>query len=299
MTEQAFGYAALRDRIESIFAGQLFFVAGTVKSGTTWLQLMLDGHREVSCRGEGHFTHFLLPSLRRALNEYNRRIDGTNKVIFSEIEGYPLLREEHLNFLLASGIGLLLAEQIGEAAPLAVGEKTPDNIRSLDLLRTLFPRAKFLHIVRDGRDVAVSAWFHNLRLDADWTRKTFGSLAGYVRDYASIWAREIGQARAFAAKHPDQYLEFRYEDLHRDPAPILRGALEFLGVDASDGAIAGCREAGAFERLSGGRKWGEEDPESLFRKGVSGDWKNHFDDQMRAAFTAAAGDLLRDLGYEP
>ena len=62
-----FDYATLRKTIDDTFAKKLFFIMGTIKSGTTWLQLVLDGHPEIACRGEGHFTNFLAPALSRAV----------------------------------------------------------------------------------------------------------------------------------------------------------------------------------------------------------------------------------------
>ena len=52
-----------------------------------------------------------------------------------------------------------------------------------------------------------------------------------------------------------------------------------------------------FQRFSGGRLRGDEDRASHFRKGVAGDWRDHFDEEAVRSFEAQAGGLLRDLGY--
>ncbi|MGH6933448.1 MAG: sulfotransferase domain-containing protein, partial [Dongiaceae bacterium] len=62
--------------------------------------------------------------------------------------------------------------------------------------------------------------------------------------------------------------------------------------------IERCREAASFERLSGGRKPGEEKPQAFMRKGAVGDWRNHFDDRARDIFERSAGPLLRRMGYD-
>jgi hypothetical protein len=57
-------------------------------------------------------------------------------------------------------------------------------------------------------------------------------------------------------------------------------------------------EAASFERLSEGREQGQEDTSSFYRKGVAGDWKNHFTERDKRIFKKEAGELLIELGYE-
>lgn len=292
-----FVYENLQKAIDDTFSKQLFFIIGLAKSGTTWLQLTLDGHPEIACRGEGHFTNYLAPNLKKAVDRYNQLIDGKNKTVFTEIEGFPLLKRDHVLFLLASAIGLQMAEYGKGNSIRVIGEKTPDNIHALPALRELFPDAKFIHIIRDGRDAAVSAWFHNFRVAPDLARKKLGTLPRFAAKSARAWVKAVKAGRAFGKQHPRQYLEVRYEDLHRDTAGSVLRALEFLGVDASEHAVTRCLDAGSFETFAGGRKPGEENRESLFRKGGVGDWRNHFDSRATEVFERHAGDLLRQLGY--
>ncbi len=292
-----FDYATLRQTIDDTFAKKLFFVMGSIRSGTTWLQLVLDGHPEIACRGEGHFTSFLAPDLERAMNHYNKLIDGKNKDIFNEIEGFPLLQREHVLFLLASAIGLQMAQYAEGKAVRAIGERTPDNIRALETLHEMFPEARFIQIIRDGRDAAVSGWFHNLRVSPDWTRKTFGTLPRYVGNFARNWVREVKAGRAFEKRYPAQYTEIRYEDLKQDTAAGVKPLLEFLGVDTGKKAVAQCCTAGDFKRLAGGREPGKENRDSHFRKGTVGDWREHFDAEATEAFERHAGKLLKQLDY--
>ncbi len=71
-----FDYANLRKTIDDTFSKRLFFIMGTIKSGTTWLQLVLHGHPEIACRGEGQFTTFLASNLAKAVHRYNELIEG-------------------------------------------------------------------------------------------------------------------------------------------------------------------------------------------------------------------------------
>ena len=74
--------------------------------------------------------------------------------------------------------------------------------------------------------------------------------------------------------------------------------LEFLGVGTDEECVTRCLEGGSFEKLARGRRCGEEDRASFFRKGVVGDWKNHLDESALACFMQHGGTLLRELGYE-
>jgi hypothetical protein len=103
------------------------------------------------------------------------------------------------------------------------GDKTPEYNDHLSLLRSLFPDAQFMHIVRDGRDVALSI------------RKIhFGPKSAF--ETASQWTGAIRKIRAFADEMPpDRFFEVRYEDLIRQPAGTLEAVPDFLGIDDRSG----------------------------------------------------------------
>jgi len=180
--------AALHKTAAAASAKPLFFICDTIKSGTTWLQLMLNAHPEIACRGEGHLPNMLLPGLGKALKQYNSQIGFKNESIFNEIEGFPRFGDSHHYALFQTAVGLLLAQYDGEEIRL-IGEKSPDNVLALPLLSRLFPHAKFIHLIRDGRDAAVSGWFHNLRVSKEWVEKEFGNLKAFAEHYAHGWVR--------------------------------------------------------------------------------------------------------------
>src|SRR5262249_22809360 len=154
----------LNSAVLSLRSKQIFFVGGTMKSGTTWLQLLLNAHPRVSCNGEGHFIDFLAPNLKQALDYHRKFIADKNRSIFQELKtgSYPALTEEDAFYIIASCVSLFLIRQSSDKQATAIGERTPDNIDNLEMLDLFFPTAKFIQIVRDGRDCAVSGWFHNL-----------------------------------------------------------------------------------------------------------------------------------------
>ena len=69
MSAKMFDYDSLHLSISELRSKQIFFIGGAIKSGTTWLQLLLDSHPDVSCDGEGHFPDHFAPLLKRALDE--------------------------------------------------------------------------------------------------------------------------------------------------------------------------------------------------------------------------------------
>ncbi len=294
---EAFDYTQFQSRVNDVLHRTIFFIVGPPKSGSTWLQHLLDGHPEICCMGESHLSDKLAPFLEEALNRYNKEIVQANLNI-NRRHGYPQFAKENLEYLVVTSIGLLLGNLVNLSMVKCIGEKTPDHIRAMPLLARLFPSAKFIHIIRDGRDVTVSGWFHNLRVNPSSFKRRFTDFRSYVELCARDWVSEIQQARSFGKTYPDRYIELHYEKLHTDPDPIIRQMLNFLDVDSSTQMVERCREAGSFKKLSQGRERGQEDESSFFRKGTVGDWKNHFDQSSLDAFMQYGGALLRELGYK-
>jgi len=293
------GFRHLHATLGRLAEAQLFFIGGSMKSGTTWLQLLLDSHPAIACKGESHVANHLSRLLTESLARHNHLLAHKNATIFQELSGFPLYGGGDLAYLIAAALllGVAKGKDPGPARLAAIGEKTPDNIRHLDLLRTIFPDARFIHLVRDGRDCAVSGWFHNQRSSPDWIRGNFPSLSGYAALFAREWAKDLAMAGAFAGRHPEACLTLRYEDLVDDTPRQLARVLDFLGVAADQPTLDACCEAGAFARLSGGRAPGEEDRASFFRKARPGDWRRHLDAAQENEFRAAATPWLERFGY--
>lgn len=269
---------------------QVFFIVGCQKSGTTWVQHLLDGHPAARCHGEGYFAAVLMPLLQQVAGAFNQRHKA------GELGG---LGDEDVRALFAAACGLHFDRWIGDAAGIeAVGEKTPEHALCLPAIDATFPDAKVVHVIRDGRDVCVSGWFHNLRLNNPQFRQRFPDFASYVAyTTGNHWVPYIQRARQFGHAHPDRYHEVRYEQLHAASAETVGALLGFLGLDDGAASVEACLEAGAFDRLSGGRKQGEADAASFYRKGVVGDWRAQFDDAALAAFRQHGGALADELGY--
>jgi hypothetical protein len=283
--------------VRDFLAKDLFFVGSFPKSGSTWLQVMLNAHPEVACRGEGHFFDHFWPLLEDALKKHNGLIDLKNKTIFEEFEPFPRFDQEHMLVLMATSIALLLGRSKNVRERRVLGEKTPNNLLHLTQLDAVFPRAKFVQVIRDGRDCAVSAWFHNQRTNPSELQRRHGTFARFSEHIARIWSANVEIGLRFAASRPGRCLIVRYEDLCRDPAAELRALFGFLDVDTGEALLRHCATEGRFEKMSGGRSPGVEDRGSFLRRGVSGDWRNHFSIRTNRAFFAIAGDVMGRVGY--
>jgi len=94
-----FDFEAVGERIRRLRRKDLFFIGGTMKAGTTWLQLMLDARPQIACRGEGYPTSQFLPALAECHTRHSRIIENKNNAIFREIDGFSLPTAEHLHFV--------------------------------------------------------------------------------------------------------------------------------------------------------------------------------------------------------
>jgi hypothetical protein len=165
------------------------------------------------------------------------------------------------------------------------------------------------HVVRDPRDLIVSAYFSHRysHPDEGWPR-----LRRYRRFLQTLPEEEgILREMEFSApvmadmlvwdEHPRGIRLVRFEDLVASPAARFCEILENLGIvpdRISEWTVREIVTRHAFERLSGGRKKGQEDPRHHFRKGTPGDWRNHFTARHVEYFRSLYNALLLRLGYE-
>jgi hypothetical protein len=312
----------------------VFFIVGFAKSGTSWLTRTLDAHPEVLCKGEGIFfgrgadlgerRGLLTPtSLHGALADSENLRAWVERSIWTRDDDV----DRHLTNLTRISIRYFLAEKLAASGKKIVGDKTPFVTEDcLEEIHLLFPEAKVMHVIRDGRDIAVSAMHHiwNHATDAgghlknikpeelskrDRYRKDPAAFlvsgesifdeerlrSGFAEGWSRMCARIIEDGPRLLGEN---YAEVRYEDLLDRPVEEAGRLLGFLGADDGRETVERCVNAASFERLSKGRKRGEEDSSSFFRKGVAGDWRSVFTEEDKLVFKEAAGELLIELGYE-
>jgi hypothetical protein len=95
---------------------------------------------------------------------------------------------------------------------------------------------------------------------------------------------------------PYSYM-LRYEDLVNDPFEKLSEVVKHYKIDAGEEDIRSIIQKNSFESLSGGRSKGADDNKSFFRKGISGDWKNYFDEEVAALFNQHTEAFNKKYGY--
>ena len=272
-----------------------FFVTGSPKSGTTWLARLLDGHPEISCKGEGCIHAFTRP-LERITNEYNDFL-VQRRGMFSEGNDFPPVTVNELYSIMRYFVDMRLASIVDTKKRRLrfVGEKDPTHAEHFRMMNNLYPEAKFINIIRDGRDVMISAYHNNLKNDTPGVQSA--GIDGFMFEAASQWGMSVKEAIETAPVLGNRYIEVRYEALLADTEGELKRLLDFLGADASGDVVRSCAEAASFEKLSKGRARGEEDSKSFFRKGVAEDWKNYLNPEQVKRFDQLAGGMLRRLGY--
>jgi hypothetical protein len=152
----------------------------------------------------------------------------------------------------------------------------------------VFPEARFIHVVRDGRDVAVSI----LAAGDSWAPQWKESSAASVQQAAWTWRRALERLATIAPSLGDRMLEVRFEELHTDPVASYRRVFDFAGVPYDDDLLDRVREANDFDA-------NYQPNEAGFRRGGRvGDWTTRFSIADCLAFQLAAGGLLVELGYE-
>ena len=297
-----------------------FFLVGQPKSGTSWLMGLLHSHPEILCRGEGKLFGKDSPrTLHGAL--------ARSELLQTWLDRNPWTwRDEDpdLEDILRVAVDYLMAEKLRRTQKRIVGDKTPlMSTQVMSEIAAICPGSKVIHIIRDGRDVAVSTVHHRWNNAVDKggainitpqqiakrdsyraDPSAFGASGesifseGEAAELAKNWKTLVSRAMHDGSRLLDgDYHQLYYEDLLMDPVAKARGVLEFLGADSSEEVARKCVEAVSFERKAS-RRPGEEDATSFYRKGVSGDWKGVLTKEDRRAFKEEAGDLLVELGYE-
>lgn len=272
-----------------------FFIVGCVRSGTTLLQTLMDAHPALAIPPESHlFTRFSgafrhYGDLRRRANLEllvrdlleDERIKRWKLAV--SVEAFcrnvpaPTLRD------VIAHLYLLYARQQGKPR---WGDKTPQHALCLREIHGLFPEAQFIHLVRDGRDVAESL-----------TRVIIGKKS--VLANAHRWREAVSACDAFKATVPaHQFLELRYESLVAQPEQEIARVFAFLGVPpvrvAPEGRVPETRLKVTYVKTLGSHHQGLLNPITESKIGV---FRACFSRRELAIFESVAGDVLVRYGY--
>ena len=203
-------------------------ILGVRRSGTTLLRVMLDRNPELAVPDESYF----IPQLA---DRHAGKIDPDAFV--DDLRRIPTLLEwgvdaEDVRRRLRPGmpvgdaIGAVYESYAAVHRKRRWGDKTPMYMRHLTLLERLFPEARYVHLIRDGRDAALSF----LQMPEGVVTKTWAHPTT-VADFACQWRTEVEAAQALGGRvGTSRYLEVRYEDLVESPERHLEGIAEFAGL---------------------------------------------------------------------
>ncbi len=165
-------------------------------------------------------------------------------------------------------------------------DSTPTNVPHMLRIKRDFPDAKFIHIIRDPRDLALS-------LDKKgWSRPLPWDRANSLQAAAVYWEWIVRKARKYGKQLGSDYLETRYEDLVQTPAEALAKIGAFLDCDLS------------YERIHAQRVGSIKKPLTSFHEDLNqgtfnpvGRWKEKFPPQQLAEFESLIGPYMQELGY--
>ena len=281
------------------YAMQVFFIVGAQKSGTTWLQKSLNSIEGIHCLGEGHFIDKLLMPMAQTRHEYNQMMQVVHQRVY-EGKGFygPVPDQEFLSLMRSWILNIMLRNaKAPQDTILALGDKTPAHSFHIPTLKQLFPRSHFIHVLRDGRDVAVSAFRHRERIQQE-TNQTSLDINAEAPQLLAKWAGFTRAVRkAESAGIPVQTV--RYEAMLENGVTALRGCVDYLlpQNSISDTQIQTAVDANSFQTLSGGREPGNIDGSSNLRRGQSGSWRDELNPDLADTFNPEDRELLESLGY--
>ncbi len=285
-------------RTSAAVTNPFVFIVGCPRSGTTLLKRMVDAHpmiaitpethwvprfhrKRIGVTGDGLVTNELVPSLL-AYHKF-----GNLRITADELERIAGDNPTGTYAGFVSRVFDLYGRHHGKQL---VGDKTPGYVQDIPLLHELWPAAKFVHLVRDGRDVCLSM--------QDWNRayRTAGRAPTWADDPISTtafwWERFVRLGiEAGRALGSDLYHEIRYEALVENPREQCERLCAFLGV-AYDESMVQFHEGRTRDdpALSAKKAW------RPVTQGMR-DWRTQMQPDTVERFEAAAGSLLDELGY--
>jgi hypothetical protein len=273
--------------------GDVFpFVVGCGRSGTTMLRAMLDSHPLVAVP---HESYFVTPALRRRAGyEAGAGLDRSRLLedlgrddTFTRWQLDPELvravRDDEGLRTVPDALTALYRAFATQAGKSRYADKTPRNVLHVDLIGRNLPDARFVHLVRDGRDVVPSM------MGLPYFPDGFADAVMYWSDRVQT-GRRAGRALG-----PDRYVEVRYEELVADPEATLRELCSFLDLtfdeamlryyERADEVTVAVTEVGHHQGL-----WQPPTP------GIRS-WRATMSPHDQQVFEALAGPTLDEFGY--
>jgi len=301
--------------IKGFFPREKFFILGHARSGTTLLMRLIRLHPDVHCNYQAHF--FTRRPLLRSL------------VDTPEVEEWLTRKSNRWNYgrdlsplVLRAAADIIMERDAARQGARIVGDKSPSSGihgQALRDLHAVYPDARIVYIVRDGRDVIISERFRNfveeskfltaedkriiadLRRDPDpyndGRRSIFSE--SFIRRKAENWTNDLQETEEGSRRlFPEAFYSLRYEDLLENPFDEMKKIWTFLGVRVDselESAITDEMLSNPDEEWQARRN---EDIASFLSKGQAGNWRRLFSEKDKTVFKAVAGQMLARWNYE-
>ncbi len=267
-----------------------FFIVGHPRSGTTLLRFMLSSHPRLYIPEETGFIPYLLPRRLQhrplTLEQTRRlleRIARLNYLWDGLVDDLPAFHASLARPTLPAVLDALYRRMVAPHGAQRWGDKTPLYVQHIPLLADLFPGAQFIHIIRDGRDAALSA------------RRKWGYAYQDLTYLLRHWVRNVRTGRREGrALGEARYLEIRYETLVRQPQTTLEAVCRFLGEEFHPRMLHHtdlARQVGP----------GPDNHTEILRPVSTasiGRWQREMSPFQKKIAARIAGSLLTELGYD-
>ena len=301
--------------IKQFFPREKFFIFGHARSGTTLLMRLVRLHPEVHCNYQAHF--FTRQPLLQSLVDTPEAAEWLGRKSNRWNQGRDLSP-----LVLRAAADIIMERDAARERKRIVGDKSPSSTihgQAVRDMHAIYPDAKLVYIVRDGRDVLISERFRNLveesrflraedkriieGLRKDPTQFTNGTRSLFtepvIRRVAAGWVRNVHETEEQGRRLFDgNYYSLRYEDLLARPFEEMQKLWEFLGVyvePSLEKAVLEERSSNPDEEWQAKRN---EEIASFLPKGQAGNWQRLFTAKDKTIFKDIAGEMLVKWEYE-
>ena len=302
--------------IRQFFPRKKFFIFGHARSGTTLLMRLVRLHPEVHCNYQAHF--------------FTRRPLLKSLVDAPEAEEWLTRKSNRWNqgrdlspLVLRAAADFIMERDAAREGKMIVGDKSPSSTihgQSVRDMHSIYPDAKLVYIVRDGRDVLISERFRNfveeskfltaedrriieeLRKDQSQFMNGAHSIftEAFIRRVAKGWVTNLQEIEDEGKRlFGKNYFALRYEDLLSMPFEEMSKLWKFLGVKKINKSLE--KEIKTEMASNPDEEWQSQrngDIASFLPKGQAGNWQRLFTAKDKSVFKEIAGDMLIKWGHE-
>jgi hypothetical protein len=302
--------------IKQFFPREKFFIFGHARSGTTLLMRFARLHPEVHCNYQAHF--FTRSPLLKSLVNTPEAEEWLTRKSNRWNQGRDLSP-----LILRAAADIIMERDAAKTGKMIVGDKSPSSTIHGQAVRdmySIYPDAKLVYIVRDGRDVLISERFRNfveeskflsaedkgiieeLQKDPtpfmDGTRSIFSEK--FIRRVAAGWVKNLQEMDAEGRRlFGENYFGMRYEDLLAMPVEEMTKLWKFLGVKEIDTVLG--EEIKTEMASNPDETWQAKRNEGIaafLPKGQAGNWQRLFTERDTSIFKEVAGAELMKWNYE-